>query len=162
MSEKETNPKEEKKVTLQESQESVELEDEFFSAQELLDESESIKKSVKFEPSESLLEEIIEVEREEEGTGNESEKSRPMRLDFLPRTTFFLDDQELVPKAETEMFTLESPKSAYQISAEELPSVKSKVSSMEAFQFVKRYSTTKFGDTGNALVTDAFVSLLSL
>lgn len=161
MSEKETNPKEENKATVQESAESLDSENDFFSAQDFLDDrSDSIRKSVKFEHSESLLE-IIELQREEDESEDESAKTRPIILDFLPRTSKILDDQELKagPDVST-LGTLES-KSEYHIEDQPQQAPLKNESSMEAYQFVKRYSTTKIGELGSALVTDAFVSLLS-
>lgn len=159
MSKKEDNPKEENKATVvQDSIESLDSENDFFSAQEFLDDlSDSIRKSVKFENSESLLE-IIEVEREEDGSGDESGKTRPIILDFIPRTSVLLfDDQELIAKAAPEAGILET-KSEYQIEDQTQIPLKSE-SSVEAYQFLKRSS--KFGEVGNALVTDAFVSSLT-
>lgn len=156
---KETIPKDEKNELAQESQESLESENDFHSALDYNDDqNDSIRKSVKFEDSSSNLEEIIEVVREEDDE-DESERSKQIRLEFLPRSSLILDDQTLLPRAEPEDGgTLDSPKSEYQI--EEQPSPTGSKHSMEAYQFVKRYSTSKFGEYGNALVTDAFVSFL--
>lgn len=157
------NQTKEEKETVQQSEESIDSEkksDDFVSAQSLPDDrSDSIRKSVKFEQSQSLLE-VIEVSPEVSDNEDETEKLKAIRLDFIPRSSTITDDvQEHVPKAATEEGNLES-KSEYHI--EDQP-VKND-SSMEAFQFVKRYSATntKIGELGNALVTDAFVSWFSI
>lgn len=140
--------------TAQESLESAE--DVYASAQDF-DDQNSFRKSVKFEESDSQLAEIIEVVREEEDhEDDESEKTPQMRLDFIPRTSIILDDEEQLQKSESG--TLEAPKSEYYIEETDRGSLKQNTSSMEAFQFVKRYATSKPTGVGNALVTDAFVS----
>ncbi|KAL5287608.1 hypothetical protein ACFFRR_008480 [Megaselia abdita] len=149
-----------KETKAQESEDSVESE--FYSAQELFDDqTDSLRKSVKFEDGGSLLEEIIEVERVDEvEEENENEKSRPIRLDFLPKTSVFIDDQELQHRIEPEIDTSETPKSELPSEEQKEPSIKSSKSSIEAYQFVKRYSTSKMGELGNTLVTDAFIYMV--